>query len=88
MTQEHFHKVITEDTNLWDRVYSFDLIKVQLGKREVTGAISSIEMFLTSEANSFGAIIYHGLMGLSNASHLREETITPSKLHMPGNTNI
>ena len=63
MTEEHYHKVITEDTNLWDRVYFFDLIKIHLGKREVTGPISSMEMFLTSNANSFGATIYQWFDG-------------------------
>ena len=64
MTEEHYHKVITEDTDLWDRVYSFDLIKVHLAKTEVKDAISFMEMFLTSKANSFGAIIYQWFDGL------------------------
>ena len=58
MTEEHYRKVITKDTDLWDRVYRFDLIKVLLAKTELKDTISFMEMFLTSEPNSFGAILY------------------------------
>ena len=65
---KYYHKVITEDmdrrTRPWDTVYLFDVIKVHLAKRNITGPISNMEMFLTSKANSFGAIIYQWFDGL------------------------
>ena len=63
MTEGHYHKDTTEYVP-WDRAYTFDLIKVHLAKREVTGAISIMQMFFTSKANSFGAIIYQWFDGL------------------------
>ena len=86
MTEEHYRKVITKDTDLWDRVYRFDLIKVLLAKTELKDTISFMEMFLTSEPNSFGAILYQWFDGLVQRIKLLE-TITPSKLPKPGNTN-
>ena len=52
-------------------MYSFDLIKVHLAKEEVIGDIFAVEMFLTSKANSFGAIIYQWFDGLIQRIRLK-----------------
>ena len=68
MTKMKYYHKVTEDvdrrTRPWDTVYLFDVIKVHLAKRNITGPISNMEMFLTSKANSFGAIIYQWFDGL------------------------
>ena len=53
-------------------MYSFDLIKVHLAKEKVTGDIFAVEMFLTSKANSFGAIIYQWFDGLIQRIRLKK----------------
>ena len=60
MSEESFLRSVGK-TKPWDRVYYFDLLKIRLAK-EIN--IHDAQLIITSEKNSFGAVLYQWFDGL------------------------